>query len=215
AIGVDSEGKKNTLGLWIGGSEGAKFWAGIMSELKNRGVKDVLIACIDGLTGLPEAIHTVFPDTRIQLCIVHMIRNSTRFVSYKDRKELCADLKKIYSAASEREGVQALDDFAVTWDRKYPMISKSWRQNWDNLNEFFSYPGEIRKAIYTTNAIESLNYSLRKVTKNRSAFPTDEALFKIFYLALTNASKKWTMPIKDWGAALNQFALYFGGRVPL
>jgi len=215
AIGVNLEGKKEALGFWIGGNEGAKYWAGVMSELKNRGVKDILIACVDGLTGLPDAIHSVFPETRIQLCIVHMIRNSTKFVSFKDRKELCADLKTIYTAATEREGAQALEDFAAKWDKKYPMISKSWRRNWDNLNEFFSYPPEIRRAIYTTNAVESLNSSLRKVTKNRAAFPTDDALIKIFYLALTNASKKWTMPIKEWGAALNQFAIYFGDRVPL
>jgi putative transposase len=215
AIGVNVEGKKDPLGLWISENEGAKFWAGIMTELKNRGVNDILIACIDGLKGLPDAIQTIFPNTRIQLCIVHMVRNSTRFVSYKERKALCTDLKKVYTAATEREAVQALDEFGVKWDKKYPMISKSWRSNWDNLNEFFSYPDEIRKAIYTTNAVESLNYSLRKVTKSRAAFPTDEAVLKLLYLALTNASRKWTMPIHDWGAALNQFALFFGGRVPL
>jgi len=215
AIGVNAEGKKDPLGLWISENEGAKFWAGIMTELKNRGVNDILIACIDGLKGLPDAIQTIFPNTRIQLCIVHMVRNSTRFVSYKERKALCIDLRKVYTAATEREAVQALDEFGAKWDKKYPMISKSWRSNWDNLNEFFSYPNEIRKAIYTTNAVESLNYSLRKVTKSRAAFPTDEAVLKLLYLALTNASRKWTMPIHDWGAALNQFALFFGGRVPL
>lgn len=215
AIGVNAEGKKDPLGLWISENEGAKFWASIMSELKNRGLKDFLIACIDGLKGLPEAVQTVFPNTRIQLCIVHMVRNSTKFVSYKERKTLCMDLKKIYTAATEREGAEALEKFALTWDKKYPMISKSWRTNWDNLNEFFAYPPEIRKAIYTTNAIESLNSSLKKVTKTRAAFPTDEAIFKLLYLALTNATKKWTMPIDNWGAALNQFALFFGDRVPL
>jgi putative transposase len=215
AIGVNTQGKKETLGLWISENEGAKFWTGIMTELRNRGVNDILIACIDGLKGLPEAINALFPDTRIQLCIVHMVRNSTKYVSYKERKTMCADLKKIYSAATEREGIQELDAFAEKWDRKYPIISKSWRTNWDNLNEFFSYPGEIRKVIYTTNAIESLNSSLRKVTKNRSAFPTDDAVMKLLYLALTNASKKWTMPIRDWGAAMNQFSIYFGERVPL
>ena len=215
AIGVNGEGKKDPLGLWISENEGAKFWAGIMTELKNRGVNDILIACIDGLKGLPDAIQTLFPNTRIQLCIVHMVRNSTRFVSYKERKALCTDLRKVYTAATEREAVQSLDEFGAKWDKKYPMISKSWRSNWDNLNEFFSYPDEIRKAIYTTNAVESLNYSLRKVTKSRAVFPTDEAVLKLLYLALTNASRKWTMPIHDWGAALNQFALFFGGRVPL
>jgi putative transposase len=215
AIGVNKEGKKEALGLWISENEGAKFWAGIITELRNRGINDILIACIDGLKGLPDAIHALFPDTRIQLCIVHMVRNSTKFVSYKERKELSADLRAIYTAATEREGVQALDAFAEKWDKKYPMISKAWRTNWDNLNEFFGYPEEIRKVIYTTNAIESLNFSFRKVTKNRASFPTDEAILKLLYLALTNASKKWTMPIRDWGAALNQFALYFGERVPL
>lgn len=215
AIGVNIEGKKEVLGLWISGNEGAKFWSGIMVELKNRGLRDILIACIDGLVGLPEAINAVFPETRIQLCLVHMVRNSIKYVSYKDRKAVCADLRQIYSSATEREGIDKLEAFAEKWDKKYPMISKSWRTHWDNLNEFFSYPDEIRRIIYTTNAIESLNYSLRKVTKNRASFPTDDAIMKLLYLALTNASKKWTMPIRNWGTALNQFAIYFGKRVPL
>jgi len=215
ALGLDMQGKKDVLGLWIGESEGAKFWMGIMTELKNRGVEDILIACIDGLKGLPEAINAVYPKTHIQLCIVHMIRNSTRFVSFKERKTLCADLKQIYLAPSEKQGRDALDDFSEKWDIKYPMISKSWKSNWENLNEFFAYPPDIRKVIYTTNAIESLNFSLRKVTKNRSAFPNDDAILKIMFLALTNASKKWTMPIRDWGAALNQLALYFEDRIPM
>jgi len=215
ALGLDLQGKKDVLGLWIGEAEGAKFWMGIMTELNNRGVEDILIACIDGLKGLPEAINAVFPKTHIQLCIVHMIRNSTKFVSYKERKLLCADLKNIYTAPSEKLGLDALDEFAAKWDSKYPMISKSWRNNWENLNEFYGYPSDIRKIIYTTNAIESLNFSLRKVTKNRAAFPNDDAIIKIMFLALTNASKKWTMPIRDWGSALNQFAVYFGDRVPL
>lgn len=213
ALGLDMQGKKDVLGLWIGESEGAKFWMGIMTELKNRGVEDILIACIDGLKGLPEAINAVYPKTHIQLCIVHMIRNSTRFVSYKERKSLCSDLKQIYSAPSEKQGRDALDDFAGKWDLKYPMISKSWKNNWANLSEFFAYPPDIRKIIYTTNAIESLNFSLRKVTKNRSAFPNDDAILKIMFLALTNASKRWTMPIRDWGAALNQLAVYFEDRI--
>jgi putative transposase len=215
ALGLNMQGKKDVLGLWIGEAEGAKFWMGIMTELKNRGVEDILIACIDGLKGLPEAINAVYPQTHIQLCIVHMIRNSTKYVSYKERKILCADLKQIYSAVSEKQGLDALDDFAAKWDSKYPMISKSWKNNWANLSEFYAYPPDIRKIIYTTNAIESLNFSLRKVTKNRSAFPNDDAIFKIMYLALTNASKKWTMPIREWGAALNQFAVYFGDRVTM
>ena len=215
ALGLDMQGKKDVLGLWIGESEGAKFWMGIMTELKNRGVEDILIACIDGLKGLPDAINAVYPQTHIQLCIVHMIRNSTKFVSYKERKILCADLKVIYTAVTEKQGLDALDEFAIKWDGKYPMISKSWKNNWSNLSEFYAYPPDIRKVIYTTNSIESLNFSLRKVTKNRSAFPNDDAILKIMYLALTNAAKKWTMPIRDWGAALNQFAVYFGDRVPM
>ena len=215
AIGINMQGNKEVLGLWISETEGAKFWLGIITELSNRGIKDILIACIDGLKGFPEAINSVFPQTRIQLCIVHMVRNSTKYVTWKERKIICADLKNIYGASTEREGLDALDVFAEKWDQKYPMISKSWKINWENLNEFFSYPGDIRKAIYTTNAIESLNSSLRKVTQKRSAFPTDDAIYKVLYLALNNVSKKWTMPIRNWGAALNQFAIYFGDRVPM
>jgi putative transposase len=215
AMGINMDGEKEVLGLWLAETEGAKFWLGIITELKNRGVDDILIACIDGLKGFPEAINSVYPETRIQLCIVHMIRSSTRFVSWKERKEMCRDLKRIYSAVTEEEGLTALDSFADKWDGKYPMISKSWRDNWDNLNEFFQYPGYIRKAIYTTNAIESLNSSMKKVTKKRSAFPTDEAIFKVLYLALKSASQKWTMPIRDWGAAINQFAIHFEGRIQI
>jgi putative transposase len=215
AIGINLDGQKEVLGLWIADTEGAKFWMSIVTELKNRGLNDILIACIDGLKGFPEAINAVYPETRIQLCIVHMVRNSTRFVSWKERKEICADLKMIYAAVTEDEGLHALELFAGKWDAKYPMISKSWRDNWHNLNEFFQYPDDIRKGIYTTNAIESLNASLKKVTKKRSAFPTDDAIYKVLYLALTNASKKWTMPIRNWGAAINQFAIHFEGRVPI
>ena len=215
AIGVNIQGKKEVLGLWIAETEGAKFWLQVITEIRNRGVEDIFIACMDGLKGFPEAVTAVYPQTRIQLCIVHMIRNSTKFVSWKERKLICADLKKIYTAPSEKIGLDALDDFAAKWDARYPMISKSWRSNWENLNEFFAYPTDIRKAIYTTNAIESLNSSMRKVTQKRSAFPTDDAIFKVMYLALTRAEKKWSMPIRDWGAALNQFAVYFGDRVPL
>jgi len=215
AIGINLEGKKEVLGLWIAENEGAKFWMNIITELSNRGLKDILIASIDGLKGFPEAINSVFPNTKIQLCIVHMIRNSVKYVSWKERKMICADLKKIYNAPSEKIGLEELDAFAEKWDKKYPTISKSWRVNWNNLNEFFGYPENIRKAIYTTNAIESLNASLRKVVQKRSAFPTDESIFKVLYLALTKAEKKWSMPIRDWGAALNQLALIFGDRVPL
>jgi transposase-like protein len=215
ALGVNFEGQKEVLGLWIAENEGAKFWMAVLSELKNRGVGDILIACMDGLTGFPEAVRAVYPDTRVQLCIVHMVRNSTKFVSYKDLKKVCADLKMIYSAPTEESGLAALQEFKKTWDDKYPMIYQSWDRRWDDLSEFFKYPNEIRRAIYTTNAIESLNYQLRKVTKNRSTFSTDDAIFKILYLAIRNASKKWTMPIKNWGQALNQFAIEFGKeRVP-
>ena len=215
ALGVNFEGKKEVLGLWIAQTEGAKFWMGVLTEIKNRGVHDILIACMDGLSGFPEAVHAVFPQTRVQLCIVHMVRNSTKFVSYKDLKKVCADLKAVYSANTEAAGRDALEEFGKTWDAKYPMIYKSWDHHWDDLSEFFKYPPEIRRAIYTTNAVESLNYSLRQVTKNRSSFSTDDAILKILYLAIRNASKKWTMPIRDWGQALNQFAIEFGiERVP-
>src|SRR5215469_16135581 len=215
ALGVNFEGQKEVLGLWIAETEGAKFWMGVLNELKNRGVQDILIACMDGLSGFPEAVRAVYPETRIQLCIVHMIRNSTKFISYKDLKKVCADLKAVYSANTEAAARDALEDFGKKWDDKYPMIYKSWDSHWGDLCEFFKYPPEIRKAIYTTNAVESLNYQLRKVTKNRSSFPTDDAIFKILYLAIRNASEKWTMPIRDWGRALNQFAIEFGKeRVP-
>jgi len=215
ALGVNFEGKKEVLGLWIAENEGAKFWMAVLTELKNRGVQDILIACMDGLTGFPEAVRAVYPQTRVQLCIVHMVRNSTKFVSYKDLRKVCTDLKTIYSAATEGAGRNALEEFGKTWNEKYPMIYQSWEQKWDDLSEFYKYPSEIRRVIYTTNAIESLNYQLRKVTKNRSSFSTDDAIFKILYLAIRNASQKWTMPIRDWGQALNQFAIEFGKeRVP-
>jgi len=215
ALAVNFEGKKEVLGLWIAENEGAKFWMGVLTELKNRGVQDILIACMDGLTGFPEAVRSVYPNTRVQLCIIHMVRNSTKFVSWKDLKKVCADLKSIYSASSEAAGRDALEEFGKKWDEKYPMIFRSWEHHWDNLSEFFKYPPEIRRAIYTTNAIESMNYQLRKVTKNRSTFSTDDAILKILYLAIRNASKKWTMPIREWGQALNQFAIEFGKeRVP-
>jgi transposase-like protein len=215
AMGVNFEGQKEVLGLWIAENEGAKFWMGVLTELKNRDVQDILIACMDGLSGFPEAVRSVYPDTRIQLCIVHMLRNSTKFVSWKDLKKVCADLKLIYSANTEAIGRESLEEFGKTWNEKYPMIYKSWDRHWDDLNEFFKYPFEIRRAIYTTNAVESMHYQLRLVIKNRSAFSTDDAILKILYLAIRNASKKWTMPIKEWGQALNQFAIEFGNeRVP-
>ena len=215
AIGVNFEGQKEVLGLWIAENEGAKFWASVLNEINGRGVKDILIACMDGLTGFPEAVRSVYPETRIQLCIVHMVRNSTKFVSYKDLKKVCSSLKAVYSAATESAGREALEEFGKTWNDKYPMIYKSWERHWEDLSEFFRYSPEIRKAIYTTNAVESMHYQLRQVIKNRSSFSTDDAILKILYLAIRNASKKWTMPIRDWGRALNQFAIEFGKeRVP-
>ena len=215
ALGVNMEGQKELLGIWIAKNEGAKFWLGVITELKNRGIKDIFIACVDGLKGFPEAIEAVFPQTQVQLCIVHMVRNSVRFVNWKDRKEICADLKTIYAAATEEEAEIALEEFSKKWDKKYPMISKSWRTHWQNIIPFFDFPEDIRKAIYTTNAIESINRSLRKVIKTKGAFPSEASVMKIFYLALENISKKWKMPIRNWSSALNQFAIKFGDRVPL
>ncbi len=215
ALGVNMDGQKELLGVWIAKTEGAKFWLNVITELQNRGVKDVFIACVDGLKGFPEAIEAVFPQTQVQLCIVHMIRNSVRFVNWKDRKELCADLKEVYTAATEEQAETALDAFGEKWDSKYPMISKSWRSHWQNIIPFFDYPADIRKAIYTTNAIESLNRSLRKVIKTKGAFPNEASILKIFFLALGNIAKKWTMPIRCWKSAMNQFAIKFGDRMPM
>jgi len=214
ALGVNMEGQKELLGMWISHSEGSKFWLGVITELSNRGVKDIFIACVDGLKGFPEAIETVFPRTDVQLCIVHMIRNSVKFVNWKDRKQLCQDLKQIYSAPTEQQAQMHLDSFADKWDSKYPTISKIWRSNWQRVIPFFDYPEEIRKAIYTTNAIESLNGSLRKVIKAKGSFPNDASIMKIFYMALANIARKWTMPIRNWHSALGQFSIKFGDRMP-
>ena len=215
ALGVNMDGHKELLGIWIAKTEGAKCWLGVITELQNRGIKDIFIACVDGLKGFPEAIEAVFPQTKVQLCIVHMVRNSVRFVNWKDRKELCSDLKEIYTAATEKQAETALESFGQKWDAKYPLISKSWRNHWQNIIPFFDYPADIRKAIYTTNAIESLNRSLRKVIKTKGAFPTEASIMKIFYLALENISKKWTMPIRCWNLAMNQFSIKFGDRMGL
>lgn len=215
ALGVTLEGKKDLLGIWVAESEGAKFWLGVITELKNRGIKDIFIACVDGLKGFPEAIESVFPQTQVQLCIIHMIRNSVKYVHSKDRKDVCTDLKKIYNAATERQAEIALDAFGQKWDAKYPTISRMWRQNWERIIPFLEYPEDIRRAIYTTNAIESLNRSLRKVIKTKGAFPNDMAVVKIFYLALANIAKKWTRPIENWKSALSQFAIKFAGRFEL
>lgn len=214
ALAINWEGRKEVLGLWLADTEGAKFWMSVLTDIKNRGVEDILIACMDGLTGFPDAVKAVFPDTHIQHCIVHMIRNSTKFVSYKDLKAVCRDLKEVYSAINAESGHEALEEFGKKWNDKYPMIQASWERNWNDLTEFFNYPKDIRRAIYTTNAIESLNFSLRKVTRNKSSFPDDDSIYKVMYLAIKNASTRWTMSIKDWGLAVNQFAILFDGRVP-
>jgi putative transposase len=215
AVGVNMTGLKEVLGLWIEKTEGAKFWLQVVTELKNRGVKDIFIACVDGLKGFPEAINAVFPKTEIQLCIVHMVRNSLRFVPWKDRKVVASDLKEIYRSATVEMAEKALDSFAAKWDKKYPAISPSWKNNWANIIPLFAYPEDIRRAIYTTNAIESLNMSLRKIIKTKASFPNDDALKKSLYLALNNIEKKWTMPIHNWSGAMNQFLILFGDRVPL
>ena len=214
AIGVTIEGYKEVLGLWIAQTEGAKFWLQVVTELKNRGVSDIFIACVDGLKGFPEAIESVFPQTEVQLCIVHLVRHSLNYVGWKQRKEVARDLKTIYTAASEAEAEQRLAEFSLKWDAKFPMIAKSWRSNWTRVIPFFAHPPEIRKVIYTTNAIESLNMSLRKVTKARGSFPNDEAVSKLLYLALRNIAKKWTMPLHAWKDALNRFAIIYQNRLP-
>ncbi|ASX28391.1 transposase [Rickettsia sp. MEAM1 (Bemisia tabaci)] len=207
AIGVNMEGKKELLGIWIGKNEGCKFWMQVVTELKNRGVAQIYVACVDGLKGFPEAINSIFPKTIVQLCIVHMVRNSVKYVSYKDLKAVTADLKAVYYAINEAEGLRELQNFAKKWDEKYPVIFDIWQRNWSGIAPFFSFPEDIRKAIYTTNAIESTNRQIRKIIKNKGVFPDDKSIQKIIFLALTNASKKWTMPIKNWAMALNQFAI--------
>ncbi len=213
ALGIDLEGHKQLLGLWIGEMEGAKFWLNVLTELQNRGLTDILIACVDGLTGFPQAIEAVYPQTRIQLCIVHMVRNSLKYVSWKDYKAVTADLKKIYRASTEAEARAELEAFAATWDAQYPQISKSWNRHWSNLITLFDYPREIRRAIYTTNAIESLNSVIRHATRKRKIFPHDESALKVVYLAIQSASQRWTRPIMNWKAALNRFTIEFEDRV--
>ena len=215
ALGINTDGQKELMGLWIEKSEGAKFWLGVITELKNRGVQDIFIACVDGLKGFPEAINTVFPKTDVQLCIVHMVRNSLKFVSYKDRKAVAKDLQAVYRATTADNAEQQLKAFADKWDMKYPLISKSWQNHWDKIIPFFAYPPEIRKVVYTTNAIESLNMSLRRVLKTKASFPNDEAVKKILYLAMRNIAKKWTMPIQNWNLAMNQFAILFEERIKI
>lgn len=213
ALGINLEGQKELLGLWLSENEGAKFWLNVLTELQNRGVKDILIACVDGLKGFPDAINTAYPDAQIQLCIVHMVRNSVKYVPWKDYKAVTAGLKRIYQSVTEEEALLALDQFAEQWDAKYPQISRSWRSHWNNLNTLFNYPEDIRKAIYTTNAIESLNSVIRKAIKKRKLFPSDDSAKKVVYLAIMDASKKWTMPIRNWKTALNRFMIEFEDRL--
>jgi putative transposase len=214
AVGVKLDGDKEVLGLWAGQAEGAKFWLQVVTELKNRGVQDIFIACVDGLKGLPQAIEAVFPKAQVQLCIVHLVRNCLNYVSWKERKTVAADLKPIYRAATSEDAWLQLEVFAEKWDARYPSISQIWRRNWDQVTPFFAYPAEIRKVIYTTNAVESLNMSLRKVIKTRGSFPNEEAATKLLYLALQRVAKKWTRPVQDWKAALNRFAILYEDRLP-
>lgn len=215
AIGINLHGAKEVLGLWVAQTEGAKFWLQIVTELRNRGVLDIFIACVDGLKGFPEAIEAVFPETQVQLCIVHLVRQSLNYVGWKQRKEVAADLREVYQAATREGAEQRLSEFSEKWGAQLPTVVRSWRANWERVTPFFAYPAEVRKVIYTTNAIESVNMSLRKIIKTRGSFPTDEAAVKLLYLALQNITKKWTMPIKDWRAALNGFAIIFEERMPV
>ncbi|MFH1950996.1 MAG: IS256 family transposase [Pseudomonadota bacterium] len=213
ALGINLRGEKELLGLWIAQTEGAKFWLQVVTELKNRGVNDIFIVCVDGLKGFPDAIAAVFPHADVQLCLVHMVRHSLKFVNWKQRKEVAADLKAIYTSTTVEAGEQRLTEFEEKWNQTLAPIGQSWRRNWERIIPFFGYPPEIRKVIYTTNAIESINMSLRKITKNRGSFPSDDSLAKLFYLALQNISRKWTMPIRDWKAALTRFSIQFEDRM--
>ena len=214
AIAVNLTGHKEVLGLWAAQNEGAKFWLQVLTELQNRGVKDIFIACVDGLKGFPEVIESVYPRAEVQTCIVHMIRTSLSYVNWKQRKPVAADLRQIYQAATAQEAGEQLDAFAQKWDAQCPMVSQIWHRHWDRITPFLAYPAEIRKVIYTTNAVESLNMSLRKIIKMRGSFPNEEAALKLLYLALRNASKKWTMPVQNWTAALNRFSILWPDRMP-
>jgi len=214
AMGVNLEGHKEILGLWTAQNEGAKFWLQVLTDLRNRGVKDIFIACVDGLKGFPETIETVYPCTEVQLCIVHLVRASLGYVSWKQRKQVASDLRQVYQSATAVDADLQLDTFAKKWDGVCPMVSQTRRRNWERITPFFAYPAEIRKGIYTTKAIESLNMSLRKIIKMRGSFPNDEAAFKLLYLALRNASKKWTMPVQNWREAMNRFSILWPERMP-
>lgn len=214
AIGINLDGKKDVLGMWVGENESAKYWANVLNGLRNRGIQDILIACTDNLTGFSAAIEAVFPKTEIQNCIIHQLRNSSKYVSYKDIKALMADLKAVYAAVDEASALDALEIFAEKWDKKYPKISQSWHANWPNLSTYFKYPQEIRRLIYTTNTIEGFNRQLRKVTKSKSVFPTDDSLLKMLYLAMMDITKKWTGRRQDWSLIHGQMAIYFEDRIP-
>jgi transposase-like protein len=214
ALGVNLEGKKELLGLWLSDNEGAKFWLGCLTDLKNRGLSDIFVACIDGLSGFAEALHAAYPEARVQLCIVHLVRAALRYVSSEDSKQVIADLKKIYQAATVEEAEHALDEFAQAWDAKYPTIAKQWRAKWTDIITLFDFPPPIRKAIYTTNAIESVNSVIRKFTKNRKIYPNEQSALKLVYMAIHEASKRWTMPIHHWKQALNHFAILYEDRMP-
>jgi len=214
AIGINMDGIKEVLGMWVGENESAKFWLSVMNGLKNRGLQDILIACVDGLTGFPAAIEAVYPNTEIQQCIIHQIRNTTKFVSYKDIKALMGDLKKVYAAIDEQTALSELENFDEKWGNKYPKIAMSWRDNWANLSTYFKYPQEVRTLIYTTNAIEGFNRQLRKVTKNKGVFPTDDSLLKMLYLAMMDITKKWTGKRREWGQIHSQLEIFFADRLP-
>ena len=214
ALGINLDGKKDVLGMWVGENESAKYWATVLNSLKNRGIEDIFIACTDNLTGFSAAIGAVFPKTEIQNCIIHQLRNSSKYVSYKDIKELMADLRSVYAAVDEPAALDALDAFSTKWDTKYPKISRSWRENWANLSTYFKYPQEVRRLIYTTNSIEGFNRQLRKVTKTRSVFPTDDSLFKMLYLAMVDITQKWTGRQRDWSVIHAQLSIYFAERMP-
>jgi putative transposase len=213
AIGVNLDGHKEVLGLWTSANEGAKFWLQVMTEMKNRGVQDVFIACVDGLKGFPEAIEAVFPKAQVQLCIVHLVRHSLNYVSWKQRRRVAADLRPIYAAATADEAARQLDEFAAKWDATHPTISQVWRRNWERITPFFAYPADIRKIVYTTNAVESLNMSLRKIIKTRGSFPNEDAALRLLYLALRNHSQKWTF-VQGWREALNRFQILWPERMP-
>ena len=213
ALGINTEGHKDLMGVWIAENEGAKFWLNVLTELQQRGVEDILIACVDGLKGFPDAINTVFPKTHIQLCIVHMVRNSLKYVSWKDYKAVTVDLKRVFRSATEDEALLELERFAEIWDGQYSQIAKAWRNHWQNLNTLFNYPEDIRKVIYTTNAIESLNSVIRKAIEKRKTLPSDDSAKKMIYLAIKDASKKWTMPIQNWRQAMSRFIIEFEERL--